>query len=1047
MKQWIGLLTIALFGGLASAAVVDAEKAAAVALAFAEQNAILAEHTEGVGEATSWENVWVVPLKPSGYVVVEKDDIRPPVIAFGKEDFPKTPAPPMADLLERPAIEEGLTTLSTLSATSAHEEWAELLEPSVGLVTQAASPMPPSEATVMKVGEIKDFTYAWSQSLPYNLYAPGLSYERTRGGLYGDTLYDYSLDKYGMRSACGCTTTAISQVAAWFQWPYVLREAMSIDIADAGDVGFATLQIAAPGKPYNWEVLANATNPEFTDADGVYGEEVGRFIQHWATLLKVRYIPSGSSSAMPTELRPQLSLFAGYKVISPECVSAYAPEYVEGEESRWAVTLKKELPNWEAVYASFAKMIYEYQIPVPTGIPVHYIVCCGWAEDVDAVLSAETSYAKLNYGWGPSGGMNGWFAIRTVTGEGDGEAVPKDNKVFLLENFAILPLQCGEIVTLAAQDKLSEKLSWYESPYWTKRYPNPDVKTRSLQVVTFDTTATTDVALSLEAAAKSDANWTYTPATTDPKMPERLALDHTRTLLSSGVIFPELVKAASTTLKVEVALERLVATYKMAKANTPEADLELITDYIPETAARELFVALEDTATRACVLSQKVTLGEDMSVTSGSATAEFTVEAGKVYRVLLTTGMEGEAWNQISLDTLAYTVTGVTVKECYEGAKASYPFKAIDFPTKEDGPGTLTVGTLSSATVTALNENNANKKMWLAVTIATPTEPNTTDALWTPVTIAERVEPPKVAFTSNRFFLNDVKDPISFTLEGTNIQSVTAYLSQTLWLNEESRAGFEVLTLTEEERKNVKGSFTFTLDGRANTDEDTQDALTLNSPETVGRDAVLSLCVIDAVGNMTWTHTRVTWGLSDGMIALITEQKRELVTAYLTRLLFAAIYAGCYDKKEGTDKVVPKSDSEEKKATMQAAMAVVEDMMRLGYVAPVESGQTALASQPLLDEVLLGAKTFNPRVEVLSVSPDAITFKLVGDEATSTEATPATSSATLAKYVGSAITVEGGATLDAPLTDITKEIHLELNDDGTYTLKVPTGKNFFQFKL
>ncbi len=226
----------------------------------------------------------------------------------------------------------------------------------------------------------------------------------------------------------------------------------------------------------------------------------------------------------------------------------------------------------------------------------------------------------------------------------------------------------------------------------------------------------------------------------------------------------------------------------------------------------------------------------------------------------------------------------------------------------------------------------------------------------------------------------------------------------------------------------------------------------MDSYESVGRDAVISLCVTDDVGNEVWTHARMTWGLSDGMVALITEQKRELVTLYLTRLLFATIYAGCYNRNEGEDKkknpVLVKEDSEETKVAIEEAMEVVEDAMRLGYLAPVASDQTPLFSSELLQEVLVGDKTLNPRVEVLSVSPDAITFKLVGDEDTSTGTTLSpTSSAALAKYVGTAITVEGGATLDAPLEKLTEGISLELNEDGTYTLTLPKDKNFFQIKL
>ncbi len=1033
MKQWIGLVAIALFGGLVFAAPVDAEKATAVALAFAEQNAILANHTEGVGEATSWENVWVVPLKPSGYVAIEMDDVRPPVIGFGKEDFPEEPAPPMVDLLKRPAVEEGLTTLSVAPA---HGEWAELLASEGGVTTLAASPVPPSEATVMKVGEIKDFTYAWTQCLPYNLYSPGISYARL-GEANKMKPYTMTVKDYGTLSASGCVATAFAQVAAWFQWPYALQGVMSHKQQARSGYSFATHQVAAPGEPYDWKTIAASISLDLTDEKN--GEEVGRFVQHWATLAKMIYLSDGTSGAYSTNIRPHLSRLAGYKIVFPESASKVSLVYVENDlYSCWYVGEAPVSSKSKAFYDSFEEMIYTHQMPAEVSITGHAIVCCGWAEDVDTVLSAETRYVKLNYGWSPSRGMNGWFAIRTATGSGESVMTSEDNNVYLLDNNAILPLQCGEILNLSAQDTVSETVQWYESPYWAKRYPTAE---RYLQVATFNPTEK-GVKLSLEAASKSDANWFYTPAKMEPEEPERLALDHTRAMIITAARFPELIKAASTNIKVEVALERFATQYKIAEPGVAEEDLTTYEGYVLDGYARELFVALEDITTGAIVASQKVMLDE--KEIAGTCEVNFEVEEGKVFRVLLMTDNEMHFLRvlQMSLDTLAYTVTGVTVVSGYEEQRVSYAFESVDVPTKEDEPGTLSVGTLSEETVAALN---AKQEMWLAVTIATEAEPKVYDAIWTPVTIGQRVEPPEVKFTAEHFFLNDVEDPITFTMTGTDIQSVTAYLSQASWLNDTSSEGFE-LTETERTVANEEGVFTFTLAGRANTDADALDTLTVESYESVGRNAVLSLRVEDACGNVDWTHTRVTWGLSDELVALAGDSLR---TVNLHKLLYSAIYAGCFEKvsEPGGDTFALKEDGETSKATVSKAMKIVEDAVRLGFgkTSPTateeDAAEQAAAQERLFNALLLNDPIFNPRVEVLSVTPEAITFRL-SDGVTE-------DAGVLARQVSqSAMTVEGGETLDAIKQLLPEEMTLTCDTTtGIYTLTLPTDKRFFQIKL
>ncbi len=807
---------------LAHAAPVDAERAKEVALAFAKQNLILASHVKGVSEASVWQNVWVVALEPSGYVVVEMDDVRPPVIAFGKEPFPVEPAPAMASLLERPAVAEGgLTTLA--AEKPAHGEWAELLAPGGGLTTLTASPEPPTEEEVYQ-WEVAEFYYAWNQNLPYNLYAPGISRRRTPTTPLSDTLYTFTSSNYGMRSACGCVPTAFSQVAAWFQWPYALR-GVTHDYHEGSYTTYATSQVATPGKPYDWGILSEATSPAATDE--VNGDEVGRFMQHWAALAKVHYASGGSASGWGTNVRPELLLLAGYKVVTPEGVG---DEIVyNADTKRWVIRAKKVQTDEArtALYNAFADAIYKYRVPVPTGIAKHYIVCEGWAEEADTVLSAETRYAKLNYGWGRYSGENGWFALRK-------DDLTNDNKVFLQECFTMLPLQCGEIVELSAEGVVPSKLKWYEAPYWSTNYLNAE---RYLQAVTFDTTKTTSIDLNLEAAAMSDANWIYTPG--------RLEMDPSRALISTAVLFPELIRTPSS-VAFTISLERLKYQPKNPDG-TPSGEPE----YVPDDQARNLFIVLEDVTTGEIVKTARLAL--DAELTTGTRTISTTLDKKKAYRVLLRTGDSLLNYNLLGIpvDTLAYAVTGVKVSGCYPSTKTSYAFEPRSVRIEEYAPGALTFGTLAESTLEALNV--PGNELWLAVTIETDSVKRTHDAIWKPLVVTEEedvVDLPTIDFGTERLFLNDLTKPISFTTTG-DIQSVKAYISQGFWLKDEYCEGFE---LDANELKEGK----FTLAGRANDDPNALDTMRLDCYESVGRDAVLSLRAEDTAGNVVWTHTRLT---------------------------------------------------------------------------------------------------------------------------------------------------------------------------------------------
>ncbi len=1010
MKSFLFVVWSVVLGvSLVHAAPVDAKRAKEVALAFAKQNIILASHVKGVSEASVWQNVWVVALEPSGYVVVEMDDVRPPVIAFGKEPFPVEPAPAMASLLERPAVAEGgLTTLA--AEKPAHGEWTELLAPGGGLTTLTASPEPPTEEEVYQ-WEVAEFDYAWDQNLPYNLYAPGISRKRVSRAWPRDELFSLAFDNYGMRSSCGCIPTAFSQVAAWFQWPYALRGVThSTTISSFNE--YATSQVATPGKPYDWGVLSEAIFPAATDE--VNGGEVGRFMQHWAALIKVDYDNSGSAGGFGTNARPELLLLAGYKVVTPEGVG---DEIVyDTRTNKWVMRPKKVQTDEArtALYNAFADAIYKYRVPVATGIAGHYIVCEGWAEEADTALSAETRYAKLNYGWGPNSGENGWFALRENGSDEDGEEVADDNKVFLQECFTILPLQCGEIVELSAEGVVPSKLKWYEAPYWSTNYINAE---RYLQAVTFDTTKTTSIDLNLEAAAMSDANWIYTPG--------RLEMDQSRAAIVTAVLFPELLRTPEE-LTFTVSLDRL--TYK--KKNS-DGTLSGESEYVPDDQARELLLALEDITTGEIVETVNLALKEGQN--TGTATISVTLDKEKVYRVLLMTGdtiLDDEALD-IPVDTLAYAVTGVKVSGCYPSTKTSYAFEPRSVRIEEYAPGALTFGTLAESTLDELNV--PGKELWLAVTIETDTAKRTHDAIWKPLVVTKEedvVDLPTIDFGTERLFLNNLTKPISFTTTG-DIQSVKAYISQGFWLKEEYREGFE---LDANEIKEGE----FTLAGRANDDPNALDTMRLDCYESVGRDAVLSLRAEDPAGNVVWTHTRLTWGLSDKIAEIAAN--RVLATCYLDKLLFASIYTACY-----TSGFLLTYGGEDNKATVTDAMKKLEDAVALGF-AEKQPNATDATLNKIAEAMVQDANAFSPSIEVLSVKPNQVTFRLrlnASDDSAENYAQ------ILAQQVNASwVKVHAGETLDA-IEPLSEGFSVSCDDPttGIYTLTLADDKNFFQFEL
>lgn len=884
--------------GALQGATVDADLAAAAALGFAQQNGLLSSHVTGVGAPVAHGGVWIVPLLPSGYVAVEQDDTLPPVVAFSTEDFPGSVPEALEALLTRTASASPVRLLAaseeaTSTSASANAEWALLTAPKISLLSSdGALSDVPSEAAI--VYTIRDFTYAWNQCLPYNLFAPGLTKDRLIATEYAK--YDAAVERYGFRSAIGCVAVAMGQVGAWFQWPYALRAPYGYEaesdaeegVAPTEDTLFAVQQLATPGRPYDWARLSQALSP--TVSDLTHGVEVGRFLHDWATLLEMNYDMSGSGGTFASCSDPQLRTLMGYHMISS---SSSNYRFVQDEKTlEWSLDSVEDMSSegnaeLEALYTAIRDAIYTYSMPAPLGISGHYIVAYGWAEDVDSVISADTRYAKLNYGWGEDSSFNGWFVLRDKVSEGDGEQVADDGRVYLEECYAIQPLQCGQILNLPAQGPVPTTLTWYESPYWRNRGDTLEARQsldeglttrRVLRVQTFGERTTTRSA-DLEGAVEKSPCWSY-DAAGGLRMEQRIGL-------RSSVSCPDLFSGFSS---IEVELNRI------SSVTGGDGDTYTLTDEL----ARPLLMTLTD-AKSGAQMAEK-TLQLDATATSGSVTfspTDLEIPADSVFQITFSAGdtaLDEGGTVVTPVDTLAYMIADVKVHGTAECSEADVTM-TLNEPEDTEGAGT-TMSVALGETLSGLTDG------WLAVSIGTTVDAAgayaglaTKDALWSHWTLAETESvAPGVTWESGSesaggdrwISLPTPETPIAFsvTTSETEPPTVALYLSNTLWLDStklDSADGFGVdVSAQAEESASGTWNYSVTLPARVATDPTTDDGLSTDCFTSLGKDAVLSLRVEDSVGNVTWTHARMTFAAPEHTPLVVTTGLYETTYAHAT---------------------------------------------------------------------------------------------------------------------------------------------------------------------
>ena len=812
MKRRIPLLLLtALAACAAHGAEVGADEAEATALAFARQNAILRDRVLGVGEARRHgAGIWVVPLRPAGYVALEADDARFPVVAFSEEnDFPAADLPEALDaaLWRAPQPSPLLRAFSLTPEPPRHPAWDALLAPAGGVSLLAFTPDEGIEETADTWGAIDSFTVTWNQSLPWNLYAPGLD-----GAVLGAGKQPI-LDIYGTRCAIGCVALAMAQTSAWFRWPYAFRGVASAGNATdpEGDT-IRSLLVAAPGKPYDWDAIRREDWFPASDSGGAYlgdGAEAARLCHAWATILEMAYDFTGSGGTFATTCRPALALRMGYKMAFKENIKL--DPY--GDEPQEETDLDPGL------HGTFRTAINTYGIPAPTGIAGHEIVCYGWADGVDSALENLTdahSYAKMNYGWGR--GYNGWLGVRNRN-DGDGEGLTQDGMVFPMENSAFIPFQCGQIVGLPAQGPLPASIGWYESPYWQTEKARaslcPAPTAHTLRVATFGGDPTTRVS-DLKEAAASDPNWSL-----ETVGEETLLVCEDRPGLKAGVLLPELFDGGSA---VDIDLRRL-------RANAAGVPLVLFLQQEPTGEILEL---------------GEVTLQDERD--SGWCTIELPEDVGVFRLCIATTEAESET-EGLPQTAPAFGIASVSVQGTLPIEEAAY---ALDATVLDSGNA-----------FAALPEGLAveeGETCWLAVVVGKTEDAALTagDVLWTPLVIGEEDLPPKIVLDDTIVLGEDPTAPIAFNVWDDNAEAGLDFmvcLSDGLWLGlDPDAADFDPDAVDDAVRN--AGTVAFDDEGNAsltlNLDPDI-----LSTYAAMGHDAILSVGAEDAAGNIAWAHARL----------------------------------------------------------------------------------------------------------------------------------------------------------------------------------------------
>ena len=354
---------------LPSVAAWVAEKDASnVAAAFIANDAIGQAVLPGrsVGALARRGNLWIVPLSPSGHVIVAASDISAPIVGFSKKDFaePDPNSPAYAYLAGVDASLAGMEA----KGGERHARWDRLL---CGGGKKGGTRGADSPSAVIVPPILESHYNQWQ---PYNDYSPVYAADTAGLGTYG---------AYRGRCPCGCVATAAVQGFRHFRWPARIDRVDSFSHSFTDGNGLTTaFPLRFDGHlPIDWDSLHDEYEPYIGGYD--LRGKVAEAVRHPIA---------------------RLLMFADVLAHMAFGVDGSAANYetVASNASEWYTAGTRVAPTDPQVQADIAS-----GVPVQVTVPGHAVVGHGWAAE-----GAE-SYIYINYGWG--GDNDGYYNINDST--------------------------------------------------------------------------------------------------------------------------------------------------------------------------------------------------------------------------------------------------------------------------------------------------------------------------------------------------------------------------------------------------------------------------------------------------------------------------------------------------------------------------------------------------------------------------------------------------------------------------------------------------------
>jgi len=404
----------------AHATPVDETKAGALAAGWLKA-ARLSTKTPGQAvphfAADGTLNFYVVPLKPTGFVIVAANDETEPVIAFSANHAFDSKHPQVADALSFDmnmrikALQNGTQSGKDAPNRAIHQaKWN-------GLVDQASSPMAAPSAytgiTTTNNTALDDLCVApllqteWSQSK-----------EETSSYTFV-SFYNYYTPPYAAGNVnnyyTGCVATAWAQIMRFWQWPQTGVGTGSFTIQVNGINRQEQLRGGdGAGGAYNWSQMP--LKPYLSNITLAQQQAIGALMHDAGVSMGMSYAADGSAAWLDSTIIQSVFKYAN----SCNYINWWNDTSAENEPTARAIrtNLDAGLPTAIAIYGA---------------TDGHEVVCDGYG------YSQGTIYTHVNFGW--DGDNDLWYALPVFN------APNSDYTQIYSTNYNIDPQIKGEIIS------------------------------------------------------------------------------------------------------------------------------------------------------------------------------------------------------------------------------------------------------------------------------------------------------------------------------------------------------------------------------------------------------------------------------------------------------------------------------------------------------------------------------------------------------------------------------------------------------------------------